>query len=113
MKFELIRQTDDARMGRITTAHGVIETPAFFPVATLGTVKGLTPGQLEAAGAQGILANAYHLHLRPGEEVVEKAGGLHGFMGWERPILTDSGGFQVFSLARLQSISLRQRSPRS
>jgi queuine tRNA-ribosyltransferase len=104
MKFELIKQTGDARRGRIETAHGIIETPAFLPVATLGTVKALTPEQLEAAGTQGILANAYHLHLRPGEAIVEAAGGLHKFMRWERPILTDSGGFQVFSLATLVRI---------
>ncbi len=99
MKFEVLNQSGNARDGRIVAAHGVIETPAFFPVATLATVKALTPEQLAATGTQAILANAYHLHLRPGESVVEDAGGLHEFMRWERPILTDSGGFQVFSLA--------------
>jgi queuine tRNA-ribosyltransferase len=86
------------------TARGIVGTPAFFPVATLGTVKALTPEDLEATGTQGILANAYHLHLRPGEEIVEKAGGLHRFMNWDGPILTDSGGFQVFSLATLVKV---------
>lgn len=104
MKFELTSRAGDARCGRIETAHGAIETPAFFPVATLGTVKALTPAQLEAAGTQAILTNAYHLHLRPGEAIVEAAGGLHRFMGWRRPILTDSGGFQVFSLATLVKV---------
>ncbi len=104
MDFEVRTPTDGARRGRITTAHGVVETPAFFPVATLGTVKALTAEQLDGTGTQGILANAYHLHLRPGEEVVEKAGGLHRFMRWGRPILTDSGGFQVFSLATLVKV---------
>jgi queuine tRNA-ribosyltransferase len=101
MKFECTGQAAGARRGTITTAHGVVETPAFMPVATLGTVKALAPQQLESTGTQGILANAYHLHLRPGEEIVEAAGGLHRFMQWEHPILTDSGGFQVFSLATL------------
>jgi queuine tRNA-ribosyltransferase len=90
-----------ARTGILTTPHGEVETPAFLPVGTQGTVKAITPRDLEATGASMILANTYHLALRPGEDVVKEAGGLHRFMGWPRPILTDSGGFQVFSLASL------------
>jgi queuine tRNA-ribosyltransferase len=88
-----------ARMGRLVTPHGAIQTPVFMPVGTLATVKGLMPEQLEDLGAQIILANAYHLYLRPGSPLIEEAGGLHRFMNWQRPILTDSGGFQIFSLA--------------
>jgi queuine tRNA-ribosyltransferase len=88
-----------ARTARFTTPHGVVETPAFMPVGTQGTVKGIDPGRLRDTGAQMILANTYHLSLRPGEQTVAALGGLHSFMGWEGPILTDSGGFQVFSLA--------------
>lgn len=94
-----------ARAGIFETPHGKVETPRFMPVGTAATVKGLTPAQLEAAQAQMILANTYHLHLQPGEEIIEKAGGLHTFMGWQHPILTDSGGFQVFSLSDLRKIS--------
>jgi len=93
-----------ARLGRLRTRHGEIETPVFMPVGTQGTVKGLLPEQLRAAGAQVILGNTYHLNLRPGPELIARLGGLHRFMGWERPILTDSGGFQVFSLAKLRKI---------
>jgi queuine tRNA-ribosyltransferase len=93
-----------ARRGRLTTAHGVVETPAFMPVGTLGAVKGVTPQALEEAGASILLANLYHLSLRPGIDVVERLGGLHRFAGWERPILTDSGGFQVWSLGGLRAI---------
>lgn len=102
MKFELsVTDTaSKARAGVITTAHGTIETPIFMPVGTVGTVKGVTQQQLtEEVQAQIILGNTYHLYLRPGTEVLEKAGGLHKFMGWDKPILTDSGGYQVFSLA--------------
>ena len=102
--FELIRADGGARLGRMRTAHGVVDTPAFMPVATQGTVKSLTPADLTAAGAQIVLANTYHLLLRPGHELVRELGGLHRFMGWDRPILTDSGGFQVFSLAKLRRI---------
>jgi queuine tRNA-ribosyltransferase len=100
MKFELIKKdvTTAARRGRLTTPHGVIETPIFMPVGTHAAMKAMTPEQVTATGAQIILANTYHLHLRPGEGLVEKAGGLHSFMAWDKPILTDSGGFQVFSL---------------
>jgi queuine tRNA-ribosyltransferase len=93
-----------ARRGVLTTAHGVVQTPAFMPVGTAGAVKGILPEQLEAAGAQIILANTYHLLLRPGVETVEKLGGLHRLMAWNRPILTDSGGYQVFSLSALTKI---------
>lgn len=85
-----------ARIGELTTPHGKIMTPVFMPVGTRATVKSLSPEEVEASGAQIILSNTYHLHLRPGEELVKKAGGLHKFMGWNKPILTDSGGFQVF-----------------
>jgi queuine tRNA-ribosyltransferase len=96
-----------ARAGRFTTPHGVIDTPAFMPVGTQGTVKGVDPGRLQETGAQIILANTYHLTLRPGEQTVAALGGLHAFMGWDGPILTDSGGFQVFSLAERATIDER------
>ena len=88
-----------ARVGRLDTPHGSVETPVFMPVGTQATVKGLTPGEIHATGSRMILANTYHLALRPGESVVKELGGLHAFMGWDGPILTDSGGFQVFSMA--------------
>ncbi len=94
-----------ARVGRVTTSRGSFETPVFMPVGTQGTVKALTPKDLEEAGAEIILSNAYHLYVRPGMEIIEKAGGLHRFMGWQGPILTDSGGFQVFSLSKLRKIT--------
>jgi queuine tRNA-ribosyltransferase len=93
-----------ARRGRLHTRRGVIETPAFMPVGTQGTVKGMLPEQLREVGAQVILANTYHLYLRPGHELVRQLGGLHRFMQWDGPILTDSGGFQVFSLGALRRI---------
>ena len=93
-----------ARLGLLTTAHGQVETPVFMPVGTAGAVKGITPQQLEQTGAGIILANTYHLLLRPGIETIEKLGGLHTFMAWNRPILTDSGGYQVFSLSPLTRI---------
>ena len=89
----------------LRTPHGAVETPAFMPVGTKGTVKGLTPGDLRAAGAGIVLGNTYHLYLRPGADLVREAGGLHAFTGWDGPMLTDSGGYQVFSLARTRSIS--------
>ncbi len=104
-----------ARAGTFHTPHGVVETPRFMPVGTLATIKGITPQQLKEAGAQMILANTYHLHLQPGEKIVRGAGGLHRFMGWNQPILTDSGGFQIFSLSQLRQISDKGvifRSPR-
>src|SRR3982751_3797283 len=96
--FEVEGDEGRARAGRFTTPHGAVETPAFMAVGTLATVKALDPDDLRAMGAQMILGNAYHLHLRPGDEIVRDFGGLHSFMGWSGPILTDSGGFQVFSL---------------
>jgi len=96
-----VTTTGRARLGVLTTPHGAIETPQFMPVGTQATVKALTPGDLHAAGVQVILANTYHLSLRPGHERIARLGGLHRFMGWDGPILTDSGGFQVFSLAHL------------
>ncbi len=101
-RFEVLSTSPGgARRGRLTTPHGVVETPAFMPVATHGAVKGITPEQLRAAGATIVLSNAYHLAQRPGVETVQALGGLHAMMGWEGPILTDSGGFQVMSLAGL------------
>lgn len=105
MQFELIKQAGAARRGRLTLAHGVVETPVFMPVGTYGTVKAMTPDALADIGAQICLGNTFHLWLRPGLEVVAAHGGLHGFMGWEKPILTDSGGFQVFSLGALRKIT--------
>lgn len=94
-----------ARRGRLNTRHGIVETPVFMPVGTQGTVKAITPAQIEDLGARIILGNTYHIHLRPGSELVRNLGGLHRFMAWDRSILTDSGGFQVFSLAKLRKIS--------
>jgi len=107
LEFELIKkdQSSMARRGRIKLAHGSIETPVFMPVGTRGTVKAMTPDELEGLGAEIILGNTYHLHLRPGEELIKNAGGLHKFSNWNRPILTDSGGYQVFSLADSRKIS--------
>jgi queuine tRNA-ribosyltransferase len=102
--FELIRTDGSARLGRMRTPHGSVETPAYMPVATQGSVKSLTPADLTAAGAQIVLANTYHLLLRPGHELVRELGGLHRFMGWDGPILTDSGGFQVWSLSKLRRL---------
>ena len=98
-RFELLHTSGKARCGRLHTAHGSIETPVFMAVGTQATVKGLTPEQLEAAGVQVVLGNTYHLVLRPGDELIAELGGLHRFMNWPRPILTDSGGFQIYSLA--------------
>ncbi|MBF2085903.1 tRNA guanosine(34) transglycosylase Tgt [Thermoleptolyngbya sp. C42_A2020_037] len=104
-----------ARAGVFHTPHGVVETPRFMPVGTLANVKTVTPAQLRGTGAQMVLANTYHLHLQPGEDLVAEAGGLHRFMGWDGPMLTDSGGFQVFSLSEMRQISdegVTFRSPR-
>lgn len=107
MKFEVIHtcKQSGARVGRLYTEHGVIDTPCFMPVGTKATVKGLSPEEVKATGAQILLSNTYHLYLRPGHELIERAGGLHRFMNWDGAILTDSGGFQVFSLSSLRRIS--------
>jgi queuine tRNA-ribosyltransferase len=105
MRFELDARDGAARAGSVTTAHGSFATPAFMPVGTYGTVKAMTPVQLTDLGAQIVLANTFHLLLRPGDEIVRDLGGLHGFMNWPGPILTDSGGFQVWSLGALRKIS--------
>jgi queuine tRNA-ribosyltransferase len=104
MEFALEAVDGKARAGRLTLAHGVVETPVFMPVGTYGTVKAMTPEELVDLGASIVLGNTYHLMLRPGEALVRELGGLHRFMHWDRPILTDSGGFQVFSLGDLRSI---------
>jgi queuine tRNA-ribosyltransferase len=105
--FELITKdrSSKARLGRVLTDHGAFSTPAFMPVGTLGTVKSLTPEELTEIGAEIILANTYHLYLRPGHETIGRLGGIHSFIHWERPILTDSGGYQIFSLGDLRKIS--------
>lgn len=107
LKFELLKKSNEceARLGIIHTPHGDIETPIFMPVGTKATVKTMTPEELKDLGAQIILGNTYHLYLRPGDELIKKAGGLHKFMNWDRPILTDSGGFQVFSLGKINTIT--------
>ncbi|MBV8141252.1 MAG: tRNA-guanine transglycosylase, partial [Verrucomicrobia bacterium] len=107
MPFELLKTDSNsrARRGRLVTQHGIVETPVFMPVGTQGTVKAMTPEELCSVGAQIILGNTYHLFLRPGLEVINHFGGLHRFMSWKHPILTDSGGFQVFSLAKLRRIA--------
>ncbi|MGB9661979.1 MAG: tRNA guanosine(34) transglycosylase Tgt [Moorellaceae bacterium] len=104
--FEVLKtaQGSAARLGRLITPHGVVHTPVFMPVGTQATVKTLTPEEVESLGGEIILSNTYHLYLRPGAEIIRAAGGLHGFMHWDRPILTDSGGFQVFSLAPLREV---------
>ncbi len=105
MQFELLHTDGHARRGRLTFPRGVVETPVFMPVGTYGSVKSMTPDELTGIGAQIILGNTFHLMLRPGMEVMKAHGGLHGFMQWNKPILTDSGGFQVFSLGALRKIS--------
>lgn len=106
IKYELIKECSQtkARLGKIHTPHGSFDTPMFMPVGTKATVKAMTPEELESIGSQIILGNTYHLYLRPGHKLIEEAGGLHKFMNWDKPILTDSGGFQVFSLGGLRSI---------
>src|ERR671931_452137 len=104
LSFRLIATEGAARCGEIVTPHGPVATPAFMPVGTQGTVKALAPQTLRAAGADIVLSNTYHLMLRPGAERVAELGGLHRFMNWSGPILTDSGGFQVMSLAKLRRI---------
>lgn len=105
MKFELDTTDGRARRGRLVFDRGVVETPAFMPVGTYGTVKGMTPEEVEATGAQIILGNTFHLWLRPGQEIMKLHGDLHDFMQWKGPILTDSGGFQVFSLGDIRKIT--------
>jgi len=114
LRYELIATDGAARRGRVHTRRGTLETPAFMPVGTYGTVKAMTPEELEGLGAEIILGNTFHLMLRPGHEIIAELGGLHRFMHWSRPILTDSGGFQVFSLAKLRKITeegVKFRSP--
>src|SRR5205814_5072726 len=108
--FELLQNDGAARLGRISTHHGIIETPVFMPVGTLGSVKSLTTDQLKQLSTQHsalstILVNTYHLMLRPGVELIEKLGGVHKFMSWDRAVLSDSGGFQVFSLAAMRKLT--------
>lgn len=107
MKFELAKQDGRARRGRLIFSRGVVETPAFMPVGTYGSVKAMMPEEVKATGAQIILGNTFHLAIRPGTDVIEQHGGLHNFMNWQGPILTDSGGFQVFSLGKMRKISER------
>ena len=102
MNFQLLGTDGSARRGRLTLNHGVIDTPVFMPVGTYGTVKGMSPAELTGIGAQIVLGNTFHLWLRPGLEVIGKHKGLHKFMAWNGPILTDSGGFQVWSLGELR-----------
>ena len=105
MKFEVLAQQGHARRGQLTLNHGVVNTPVFMPVGTYGTVKAMLPHELEEIGAQIVLGNTFHLWLRPGTSIIENHDGLHGFMGWQKPILTDSGGFQVFSLQGMRKIT--------
>ena len=103
-EYEVVARSGNARTGRFMTPHGVLQTPVFAPVGTQATVKTLTPAQLQNLGATLVLSNTYHLYLRPGDELIQELGGLHRFMQWDGPILTDSGGFQVFSLAATRKI---------
>lgn len=114
MQFSLLKQDNTARRGTLRLAHGEVQTPAFMPVGTYGAVKTLTPAEVRESGAHILLGNTFHLWLRPGLEIIAAHGGLHGFMGWDGPILTDSGGFQVWSLGKLRNISeegVKFRSP--
>src|SRR5262245_50309754 len=103
--FTVTHRDGQARRGRLTTPHGSVDTPAFMPVGTRGAVKSLTVRDLEDVGAEIILGNTYHLHLRPGDQLISRRGGLHSFMGWTRPLLTDSGGYQAYSLGDLRRIN--------
>lgn len=105
LKFEILKTSGKSRLGKLHTHHGVVDTPAFMPVGTCGTVKAMMPESVAATGAQILLGNTYHLMLRPGADLVEKMGGLHKFMNWNKPILTDSGGFQVMSLSGLRKLT--------
>jgi queuine tRNA-ribosyltransferase len=114
VRFDLLATDGAARRGRLEFDRGSVETPAFMPVGTYGTVKAMAPEELEGIGAQIVLGNTFHLMLRPGAETIRRLGGLHRFMHWSRPILTDSGGFQVFSLGAMRRITeqgVRFRSP--
>src|SRR5215467_2671603 len=102
--FRVTHTEGAARRGVMTTAHGAVDTPAFMPVGTQGAVKGVTHRDLESLGAEILLSNTYHLYLRPGDDLIARRGGLHAFIGWNKPILTDSGGYQVFSLAARRTI---------
>ena len=116
IEFSLLSTAGMARTGILQTPHGAVQTPAFMPVGTYGTVKGMTPKDLKAVGSQIILSNAYHLWVRPGHDKIKKLGGLHHFMGWDGPILTDSGGYQVFSLkdfCKITEEGVRFRAPSS
>src|SRR5512146_3135159 len=104
-RFRLTHTDGLARRGIMTTPHGDVETPAFMPVGSQGAVRGATPRDLELLGAEIMLSNTYHLYLRPGDDLIARRGGLHRFIGWDRPILTDSGGYQVFSLAERRTIT--------
>ncbi len=105
LKFEILKKKGLSRLGKLYTKHGIVNTPAFMPVGTCGTVKAMMPESVASTGAEILLGNTYHLMLRPGADLVEKMGGLHKFMNWDKPILTDSGGFQVMSLSSLRKIS--------
>ena len=105
--FELITQDDKARLGKIITNRGIIETPAFMPVGTQGTVKAVYPDDILETGTQIILGNTYHLLLRPGMDVLNNFGGIHDFMNWKKPILTDSGGYQIMSLSKFNKIDIK------
>src|ERR671937_1867795 len=102
--FRVTHTAGRARRGVMTTAHGMVETPAFMPVGTQGAVKGVTHRDLESIGTEILLSNTYHLYLRPGDDLIARRGGLHAFIGWQKPILTDSGGYQVFSMAARRTI---------
>ena len=111
VRFEVVHVDGEtgARAGLLHTPHGTVETPVFMPVGTHGTVRALTPEEVAGTGAQIILANTFHLSLRPGAELISRAGGLHAFMHWDRALLTDSGGYQVFSLPHLRKVSAPPR----
>src|ERR1700679_2361056 len=104
-RFNLLKTSGGARRGELQTSHGIVQTPVFMPVGTKGTVKAMLTDELREIGFEIILGNTYHLHLRPGEGLIKQLGGLHKFMNWDRAILTDSGGFQVFSLSKLRKIT--------
>src|SRR5829696_781717 len=113
IQFTLLARDGAARLARLLTPHGAVDTPVFMPVGTQATVEGLTPAQLAEAGARFVLGNTYHLTLRPGDELIAEMGGLHRFMAWDGPILTDSGGFQIYSLAASRNITDHAASFRS